>query len=797
MTHRRIARMVLGLAALAVAAVPASRAEDRKSDKKTEPDVFGYSAAFDAELQKIGEISPEEFARRYPAKAKYLEGLSFDPAKARFFADFQKAIPADQKGRGAYDFRLNDDERKAFDRNGFVVSERMGAASFGEMYYRIYSRDLPVFITADSMLHAWHRSFDAMLQELEESYLAASLDEILGGMAESLPAAQKDYGDGSLSDGVRDADYFLGVARSLLAGQAVKSKLDQDGRVGATLQKIESLQYEQFGNLFGRERSVDYSQFKVRGHYENSELLKRYFKAMMWCGRIDLRIGGNPKESSPRELGGAVVLLDLLKRAGKMDQWREFDRIIQTFVGRTDSMTFAQLDAVLEKAGVKSPKDVKDLGTLEAIRQEIESGKLGLQHIRSDGYVSPFGPEKAELPRSFTVLGQKFAIDSWVTAKVVYDDILWDGKKVPRRIPSALDVAFAALGNDQAVPLLVERMTEKNGRKFRDGLNYQHNLAAVRNVIDAQDKAVWEENLYTHWLGCLRELSRPTTDAQYPEAMRTQAWAMKTLNTQLASWAQLRHDTILYVKQSYTATTLCEYPAGYVEPVPQFWARLEKMATEAATMIEKTPFPARVMQYTVKVPELGGREVTQSVDVKAVQSRQAAHFKNFAMNVAALKDIAEKELAQKPMNAAEETFVKKLVEIQFRGSGGPTYNGWYFHMFYKGATDADKWDALVADVHTDVPDMVYGDPGCVLTQGVGNVDLLMITVDSGKDRMTYAGPLLSHYEFEMPGVTRKADSEWRKEIGEGKIPARPAWTKGYLVPGVNPDAKGYFEKSKQ
>ena len=52
-----------------------------------------------------------------------------------------------------------------------------------------------------------------------------------------------------------------------------------------------------------------------------------------------------------------------------------------------------------------------------------------------------------------------------------------------RRIPSALDVAFAAFGNDQVVPLLVERMTAKDGRPFRDGLNYQHNLAAVRNVV--------------------------------------------------------------------------------------------------------------------------------------------------------------------------------------------------------------------------------------------------------------------------------------------------------------------------
>src|SRR5205814_2566387 len=103
------------------------------------------------------------------------------------------------------------------------------------------------------------------------------------------------------------------------------------------------------------------------------------------------------------------------------------------------------------------------------------------------------------------------------------------------------------------------------------GLPYQHNLAAVRAVMDSQEPSAWDSNIYMSWLGCLRELSVPTTDAKYPQAMRTRAWTMKTLNTQLASWAQLRHDTVLYAKQSYTAEVSCYYPAGYVEPVPHFW----------------------------------------------------------------------------------------------------------------------------------------------------------------------------------------------------------------------------------
>lgn len=57
--------------------------------------------------------------------------------------------------------------------------------------------------------------------------------------------------------------------------------------------------------------------------------------------------------------------------------------------------------------------------------------------------------------------------------------------------------------------------------------------------------------------------------------------------------------------------------------------------------------------------------------------------------------------------------------------------------------------------------------------------------------MVFAGPALSHYEFEMPGVTRKSDSEWRTDIQAGRLPPRPEWTRGYLVPGENPKARDY------
>lgn len=750
--------------------------------KNAKDDSLGYTARFERELRQIGKISPQEFARRYP-QARYSDKISWDPTTAKFWDDFNrdpKLLPAGKHFRS--DFRLNDEELARFKQNGFVVSERLAAGSFAEMYYRIYSRDLPVFIATDALLHAWHRTYDGMLEELEETYLATSLDEILTAMAKSIPAAEQEYGNGVLKDSLADADYFLAVARSLLTGKQVATALDQEDRVATTLQAAHGLQLHKF-QLFGRMREMDFSQFKVRGHYENSETLKKYFKAMMWCGRIDLRIAGGKDYwgvlSSPRELGSAVILNDLLLRAKEFERWQQFDRLIQTYVGRTDSATFAHLGALLSKAGIKSPADLKTMEQLEALQAEILAGKLGLQHIRGDVYTSPFGG-KVELPRSFTLLGQKFVLDSWVTAKIVFDDVPVEFEDTPagkiqrvRRVPSCLDVAFAALGNDQVVPLLVDRITA-GPHRFRDKVNYQNNLAAARNVIDAQQPSEWDENLYMGWLATLRELSRPTTDAKYPEALRTRAWAMKSLNTQLASWTHLRHDTILYAKQSYTSRADCFYPAGFVEPVPHVWARMEKMIQRAAELMEKTPFPSGTAVKKTTRGEI-------QIDFKDLQKQQAAFLRNFGQQVGTLKTIATKQLEQQELTAAEATFLKDIVQKD-SSSGHTEYNGWYTKLFWKSTTDSGEPDPLVADVHTNVPAPIFGDPGCVLHQGVGNVDMMLIAIDNGKDRMVYAGPVLSHYEFEMTGIVRKADSEWRQDLSAGRLPPRPQWTRGYLVP---------------
>ncbi len=740
-------------------------------------DVFGYTAAFEEALKEIGQISPQEFAQRYAIRTEYLPQISFEPTTAKFWDEFnlnpeENNKNPQRKNKRFDDFRLNAQELTRFQQNGFVVTERMGTSSFARAFFHIYRNDLPVFISADALLHAWHRSYDAILEELEENYLFKSLRQILKSMSEKLPEAWKQYGCGILRLSVSFADYFLTVARSLLAGKAVKSYFQQNELVTKTLALVKAQRLWSF-NLFQRKRVMDFSQFQPRGHYENSKSLQQYFQAMMWCGRVDLRIAGTDEEASPQELGTAIVLYDLLKQSGSFEQWQQFEQLLQTFVGRTDSMTFTQLGEILEEAKIKSPADIKDLATLEKLQADILAGQIGTQSICSHYYESALNPEQFKLPSSFTMMGQKFTLDSWVMSKVVYDQILWDEKKVPRFVPSSLDVAFAALGNNQVVPELVSRIGNYTGHKFRDGLNYQHNLAAVKTVVDEQNTAVWEESIYMAWLATLRELSAPTTEPQYPEVMRTRAWAMKTLNTQLASWMQLRHNNILYVKQSHEFVCVCEYPTGFVEPRIAFWERFEKMARLAANFIEKTPFPDWL---TSQQKGWGVR-----YKLRDIQIEQAKFCEKFAQTLAILKEIAVKQLAQEPLIEAEIKFLRDIIEAEEQYGGSLQCTGWYPSLFYKGLWDSDKWDAIITDVHTNLPIPGIGNPGSVLYQGVGNVDMLMIAVDNGEDKMVYAGPVLSHYEFEMPRVSRKSDSEWQEDIKNGKLPPRPDWTRSYLI----------------
>jgi hypothetical protein len=121
--------------------------------------------------------------------------------------------------------------------------------------------------------------------------------------------------------------------------------------------------------------------------------------------------------------------------------------------------------------------------------------------------------------------------------------------------------------------------------------------------------------------------------------MRTRAWAMKDTNTQLASWTQLRHDTILYTKQSYGIMSACDYPSGYVDPRPVFWEKFTRMSYSTAKLLRSLNIP----DYTKR--------------------HYARFYDQFGNTLEKLRGIAEKELNQEPMSVEEAQWLKTVVCI--------------------------------------------------------------------------------------------------------------------------------------
>jgi len=115
--------------------------------------------------------------------------------------------------------------------------------------------------------------------------------------------------------------------------------------------------------------------------------------------------------------------------------------------------------------------------------------------------------------------------------------------------------------------------------------------------------------------------------------MRTRAWAMKTLNTQLASWTQLRHDTILYAKPSYTGMLICMYPAGFVEPRIEFWQHMQNMAVRTMNLINQLDYDG-VAQYQTR--SAYGSVTFKTAELWEIQSFQTQFLEQFSQTMATL-----------------------------------------------------------------------------------------------------------------------------------------------------------------
>ena len=666
----------------------------------------------------------------------------------------------------ALEYGLTEGEQALLSRHGFVVTERVHPTSFGDGFLDIYVKDLPVYVSTDAVLHALHMSYDDVLLTTERSVLLPLFESALGQMQGEVGAIRSAYGDApGMREPIRDLDVYLTVARALLSGDARPTMSENAGTVRDLVQRATAAEGAALLPLFSEQgRQVDFSQFTPRGHYADDPTLQRYFRAMQWLGRTEVYLSapqtdiGAPSETDVRRQAVlAHLIAEAAERSGAREQLGEAEALLALFVGAPDNVTLDGLDALAETAGVRRAADLLDDAVWARYQAAVAAAPFTAQRIRSQLLTNaPSGVERTRPAAAFLLVGQRFALDSYVLSQVVFDAIEHEGEPVRRMLPSSLDVLYA-LGNDAALPLLQPELAR---------YPYGDALQAVRREVDELGLDTWTSSLYGAWLGALRSLN-PPADAErtaLPGFMQTGAWWQQKMNTQLASWAQLRHDNLLYAKPSYSASLGCSFPYSFVEPEPDLFRAVSAFARKAsdgfAAHAEGDAWgPARIRDY----------------------------FDRFAAVTDTLATLAQKGLDGERPDAAEQAFLGRMV---FEAPQGCVLmlNGWYVDLFFGGEGSARKTDLVVADVHTAPTDESGNPVGWVLHAGTAPLDLAVVTAEvPGVGMVAFTGPVLSYREHLATDFRRLTDEAWAMAY-ETAPSVRPPFARRYLA---DPSGRAY------
>jgi len=676
------------------------------------------------------------------------------PDAPAYVPDLDSVVNADQVAW------LSDAQRAALEANGFVVAPQ-GYEQIYQIYQNADEQSIPAFVTADSVLHAYHIFYDYALRLAEMEHFIADLEALNASL---LAAAEADYAstDGPVREAAWQNLAYFAVAAKLLTPDADAPEAVRDV-VKEELALIDAHEGFAISPLFDRYRQQDlprdckhcfcedYSQYVPRGHYTRNEDFERYFRAMMWYGRMPFHLA-NPYDPDvgPRETRSALLIVRALytvEAGGEpaLDVWERIYEPTAFFVGTADDLTVYDYAAVANDVygGLPDAHALADEAKLEAF---VEAAKA----LRPPAIVGGFVTDKqdaVETTMGFRLMGQRFIPDSYVFQQLVYNQVggyLGTGEPFTmspssvgpiRGFPRGLDVP-AVLGSERALEILVsEGDTEYDG--------YDEQLAKLQEEFAALPEEQWTKNLYWNWLHTLRPLLDEKGEG-YPYFMQSSAWMDKDLHTWLGSWTELRHDTILYAKQSYTVFAESAPPEpeparGYVEPQPEVYARLAALTAQMRS-------------------GLGSRGLlNEEMGDKMARMEQL---------LLSLKVISEKELRGEGLTEQEYALIRAI--------GDTLEELTTFSEEIEGqiTSEADERMALIADVHTD------SNTSHVLEEGVGDAfPIYVVVVVEGKQAVAMGG-VFSYYEFKQPMSDRLTDEAWQEMSPK---PDRPEWTESFIV----------------
>jgi len=425
----------------------------------------------------------------------------------------------------------------------------------------------PIFVTSDAVLHIYHVLFDCFLAEIEVEEFISTLSTLTEALIEKTQSDIQNTTKTEAQEAIYRNLAFLSVSQKLLEGDEFSIPETVSALVDSELALIEDHDGFHISPIFGNFSALDYSQFIPRGHYTKNDTLTAYFNSMMWQGwtifTMEPQLFGDLAYRHTLQALLLVQMLYNLEVDGEplLNLWEKIYEPTVFFVGKTDDPNIKDYKAIAEQVYgsgflTLSPDSMSNRTLLETFMtaaQQLPEPKI------PNWIYGSFVTYKG-----FRLMGQRFIPDSYMFAHLVLPEI------PERNFPKGLDV-MTILGSDRANELLDSLYNETAYA------NYPEKITFFKTEFAAISPAEWAQNLYWNWLYCLMPLLYEKGE-NYPFFMQTIAWADKELMTALASWAELRHDTILYAKQSMSPCCITPGPPkSYIEPNPHLYARLASL----------------------------------------------------------------------------------------------------------------------------------------------------------------------------------------------------------------------------
>ncbi|MCR4762241.1 MAG: DUF3160 domain-containing protein [Lachnospiraceae bacterium] len=659
---------------------------------------------------------------------------------------------------------IQDAWKKQLASDGFCVSDN-GGREFFEIYEGNRYMMVPNFITVDSLMHSYHLYFAYLMKSIERQELFDRLTRLTDRM---LAASEKQRMDMMLSStlsGVSD-DMMKAQERNTVFFAVAKSLLDpswkpDDGDYALSEESKKKLEKElsminaadgiDYSPLMGEADVMeDYSQYKPRGYYDTDEKLSRYFRAMMWYGRMNF----SRKDSS---LDKSAMLMTLAMDEEAYDEWSTIYAVTSFFAGASDDNGICEYRPLIEQA---YGRPLKELTGLEVVGDEDGwrrfhdlTATLPAPAINSVPMWDDDGQtDKMEENAGFRFMGQRFSIDAAIFQRLIYSQVLENKKGENRMLPDALDVP-AALGSRTAEKILREDL---GAMEYQ---NYEENMTKLRNTIQQSSSDLWNASLYSGWIDTLRPLLTEKGKG-YPLFMQGEKWNKKNLESFLGSYTELKHDTVLYSKQVIAEMGGGDEEImddrGYVEPEPLVFDRFAKLAQGTGKGLKNLGL------------------LTEDAE------RDLERLENIGRTLSA---IAVKELADEMLTDEEFEFI--------RCYGGEIEHFWA-EAYKEDAKNPQYFSseefpaAVVVDVATD-PN------GSVLQLATDDPAVIYVVVPVDNTLRIARGSVYSFYQFAHPMDDRLTDREWRVMLGidedddgnfhweRENVPDKPAWTMDYRV----------------